>query len=178
MVRRWHDAEGDRGEARLLSTFGEPAIGQAPRQAARANAGPVSYRVIFDFNDLKTAGKVLIIGNGGSYANAQHIANDLIAAGVCALTLDAASLTASANDCGYENVFSRWVHVAGEKSDLLVALSGSGTSRNILSAIEEAERIGMKVWRVFGADMGLDMQSAEEAQIKLGHEAMRWLKRQ
>ncbi len=57
------------------------------------------------------AKRVYIIGNGGSYANAQHIANDLLAVGVKAYTLEASALTASANDFGYENVYSRWLAV-------------------------------------------------------------------
>jgi len=55
---------------------------------------------------IRKAKRVYIIGNGGSYANAQHIANDLIGCGIKAYTLDAASLTASANDFGFENVFA------------------------------------------------------------------------
>lgn len=117
---------------------------------------------------IKAAKRVYIIGNGGSYANAMHICNDLIACGVKAYTLDPASLTATANDFGFEYVFSRWLDVVAEKGDLLIALSGSGKSRNILRAIEHAERIGMDVERIFGAPL-LDMQTAEEVQIQLGH---------
>jgi D-sedoheptulose 7-phosphate isomerase len=123
---------------------------------------------------IRRARRVYLIGNGGSYANAVHIANDLLSVGIKAYTLDAASLTASANDFGYETVFERWLSVVGEKGDLLIALSGSGKSPNILKAIEAAERIGMDVWKVFGAH--LDMQSAENEQVRLGHEAMLWLK--
>lgn len=125
---------------------------------------------------IRNAKRVYIIGNGGSYANAAHIANDLIACGIAALTLDAATLTANANDFGYETVFSRWLHVLGKKGDLLLALSGSGTSRNILNAITEAEQIGMDIWREFGAEKGLSMQDAEEAQIRMGHDLMRALR--
>lgn len=117
-------------------------------------------------------GRVFLIGNGGSYANAVHIANDLLAAGVSAFTLDAATLTASANDYGYETVFARWLRVVGEPGDTLVALSGSGKSANILLAIEEAERIGMTVERVFGAPE-FGMQAAEEMQLMQGHRWMR-----
>ena len=78
---------------------------------------------------VRNARRVYLIGNGGSYANAVHVANDLLSVGVRAYTLDPASLTASANDFGYETVFSRWISVVGEKGDLLVALSGSGNRR-------------------------------------------------
>ncbi len=128
---------------------------------------------------IQKAKRVYIIGNGGSYANAAHIANDLLACGIKAFTLDAASLTASANDFGYETVFARWITVLGEKGDLLIALSGSGKSPNILKAIEAAERIGMSVHRIFGDALVRTqgwMQGAEEHQLYLGHQAMLWLR--
>src|SRR3990167_2514210 len=118
---------------------------------------------------VKATKRVYLIGNGGSYANAAHIANDLLACGIEAFTLDSATLTAFANDYGYESVFARWLETVGKEGDLLIALSGSGKSPNILNACAAAERIGMKVWREFGAEKGLNMQQAEEAQIVLGH---------
>lgn len=127
------------------------------------------------YERISAARHVYIIGNGGSYANAVHICNDLLGCGVKAFTLDPATLTASANDFGYETVFSRWIDVVGEPGDLLIALSGSGKSPNILNAIALAERRGMNVERIFGAP-ALDMQSAEEHQIFLGHEVMRKLR--
>lgn len=126
---------------------------------------------------IRKAKRVYIIGNGGSYANAAHIANDLLNCGIRAYTLDAASLTASANDHGWYKGFSRWIAVVGEPGDLLIALSGSGKSPNILLAIEEAERIGMDVYREFGAAQGFDMQASEERQIWIGHELMRRLRK-
>lgn len=125
---------------------------------------------------VRRAGKVLIIGNGGSYANSIHIANDLLSVGIKAFTLDPATLTATANDYGYQYVFSRWLETVGEKGDLLIALSGSGKSANILIAIGKAERLGMDIHREFGAARGLGMQDAEEAQLRLGHDLMRALK--
>lgn len=120
---------------------------------------------------IRRAKRTYIIGNGGSYANAMHVANDLIAVGIRAHTLDPSTLTAMANDYGYANIFSRWLHVFAEKDDLLIALSGSGKSLNIIYAIKEAEEIGMDVEAIFGAPK-YDMQSAEEHQIVLGHELM------
>lgn len=127
---------------------------------------------------VKSAKRVYIIGNGGSYANAMHIQNDLEAAGIRAHTLNPASLTASANDVAYEFIFSRWIMLHGEPGDLLVALSGSGRSKNILNAIEAAKIIGMSVWPIFGAVRGEDMQQAEEAQINIGHKLAKWLRSQ
>lgn len=125
---------------------------------------------------IRAAKRVYVIGNGGSYANAVHVVNDLIAAGVKALTVDPATLTATANDYGWYQGFARWIATVGEPGDLLIALSGSGKSPNILLACKEAERIGMDVHREFGAPQGLDMQQAEEAQLRLGHDLMRALR--
>lgn|SRR3990167_6222620 len=125
---------------------------------------------------IKRARRVYLIGNGGSYANAQHIANDLQACGIRAFTLDAAILTATANDFGYEFVFSKWIILHGEPLDLLIALSGSGKSLNILNACEAAEKIGMDVHRIFGNERGENMQEAENQQLRIGHEIMLWLK--
>ena len=123
---------------------------------------------------ITRAKRVYIIGNGGSYANAQHIANDLLSCGIRAYTLDPASLTRSANDHGYEYVFADWLDVVGERGDLLIALSGSGKSPNILKALKVAKKIGMDTELItWYLKDGMDMQASEEVQISLGHEWMR-----
>ena len=147
--------------------------------------------------DILAASRVFLIGNGGSAANAIHIANDWIACGVDAraLTSDVATLTAIANDFGYKHIFSRQLYVMGEKDALLIALSGSGNSSNILEAIRAAKEKNMTTWAIIGAwkdgngrlgkasrsahhviARGTDMQAAEEAQLRIGHEVMRCLK--
>jgi D-sedoheptulose 7-phosphate isomerase len=125
---------------------------------------------------VRKAKRVYIIGNGGSYANAVHICNDLLSCGVRAFTLDPATLTATANDHGYEFVFSKWLLAVADEGDLLIALSGSGKSANITNAITAAHMIGMDVHKEFGALKGLDMQASEEKQVELGHDIMRTLK--
>jgi len=140
---------------------------------------------------IRHAPQTLIIGNGGSYANAVHICNDLLACGISAQTLDPATLTATANDFGYEQVFSRWVRAVGKHGDLLVCLSGSGKSRNVLLAIRDAKIRYMTVVVITGAyetkctaanqahfaiRRGKDMQAAEEAQLVIGHQVMRFLR--
>lgn len=140
---------------------------------------------------IRKAKRVYLVGNGGSYANAEHFANDLLSCGVRAYTLNGAFLTATANDMDYANVFSRWLAVVGERGDLLIALSGSGNSQNIINALLEAENIGMDTFAIVGnfatigkaAAMakhcllyGRGMQSAEAQQIVFGHEAMLCLK--
>ncbi len=101
--------------------------------------------------------KILICGNGGSAAQAQHFAAELIvryrkdraAIPAIALTADSAVLTACANDYGFERVFSRQVEALGNPGDVLIALSTSGKSKNVIAAIEEGRRKGMVIidWR-------------------------------
>ncbi len=134
---------------------------------------------------LKDYSRIYIIGNGGSYANAIHIANDFLMVRLKAYTLDPASLTRTANDQGYEYVFSDWLDVVGEKGDLMIALSGSGKSQNIINAINVAKAKGMTTMGVFGAyndheGCGCDilvlggdtMQEAEQYQLVWAHEQM------
>jgi D-sedoheptulose 7-phosphate isomerase len=123
------------------------------------------------------AKRVYIIGNGGSAANANHIANDLVSCGIRAHALtDVATLTAIANDISYGAVFSHQLKVFAEPGDLLLALSGSGTSKNIVQAIDEAKKIGMETMLITRYLRGKDMQASEEEQLELGHEVMKCLK--
>jgi len=129
--------------------------------------------MVYDMNlaeQVRAAKRVYIVGNGGSYANAQHICNDLLSCGVRVYTIDSATLSAFANDYGWDVALSRWLSVVGEEGDLLIALSGSGKSRNILNAIDEAIVMGMTVHRIFGSTRGEDMQTAEENQLIIGHQ--------
>lgn len=143
---------------------------------------------------VKKAKRVYICGNGGSAANAIHIANDWISCGIKAhaLTADVATLTAIANDVNYDSIFARQVQTLGERGDLLVALSGSGKSMNIIAALEAAKAQGMQTWAIVGEynhpdipaakiahrtiRFGEDMQQAEERQLYLGHKVMRCLR--
>lgn len=138
---------------------------------------------------VKKARRVYLCGNGGSAANAIHLANDFVSCGIKAhaLTADVATLTAIANDYDYDRVFSLQLLTFGEPGDALIALSGSGKSPNILRALEMGKRIGMTTVAVFGdfkeheevvdllIKQGDNMQSAEEAQLILGHEVMKCL---
>lgn len=138
---------------------------------------------------IKKAKRVYICGNGGSAANASHIANDLLLCGIKAHALtDVATLTALGNDFGYEHVFAKQIRVYGEPGDLLICLSGSGKSQNIVNALDAAKDIGMASWTLTGAyhdgfpvkelsdhctQFGSDMQDAEQRQVYQGHVAMR-----
>lgn len=140
---------------------------------------------------IRNARTTYIVGNGGSAANAIHIANDLFSVGVRAhaLTADISTITAIANDFDYAVIFERQIATFGERGDLLIALSGSGNSMNILRAILMAQQKGMKTWAIVGepggkahglADdctiNGRGMQEAENAQLAICHEAMLWLR--
>jgi D-sedoheptulose 7-phosphate isomerase len=102
---------------------------------------------------LKAGGKVLACGNGGSASQAQHFSAELVGRfekerrGFCAiaLTTDTSILTAVANDYGYDTVFERQVRALGRKEDILLAISTSGNSPNVLKAIESAKEMGMTV---------------------------------
>lgn len=101
-------------------------------------------------NCLKTGGKVLWCGNGGSAADAQHLAAELVGRfkeergplPSLALTVDTSILTCVGNDYGYEHVFSRQVGALMTNKDILVAISTSGNSGNVLQAVKEARKIG------------------------------------
>jgi D-sedoheptulose 7-phosphate isomerase len=100
---------------------------------------------------LRTGNQLLIIGNGGSAADAQHIAAEIVgrykrdrpAYAAIALTTDTSALTAIANDYGFEQVFARQVAGLGQRGDVLLALSTSGRSPNILSALRTARERGL-----------------------------------
>ena len=111
---------------------------------------------------LKEGGKVLLCGNGGSAADAQHIAAELSGrfkkersalAGI-ALTTDTSALTAIGNDYGFDKVFSRQVEALAKKGDVLIAISTSGNSANVINAIKSAQKIGCKVITLTGKDGG------------------------
>ena len=146
--------------------------------------------------------KVLICGNGGSAANAIHIANDLhYGVGACgtgdkkigirveAITANQGIVTCLANDTGYDNVFASQIDVKGDSGDLLIVLSGSGNSPNVVLALRKARELGMKSYALVAYDGGKcleeadqcihfivdDMQIAEDAQLVAGHLCMQWL---
>ena len=125
---------------------------------------------------IRAAKRVFIVGNGGSSANASHICNDIESCGIRAYVMNEATKSAWENDYEHAEVFSRWLRLHGDPGDLLIALSGSGKSANIVRACATAEAIGMTVHRIFGAELGQDMQTAENHQLVVGHELMRGLR--
>jgi len=140
---------------------------------------------------LNSGGKVLLCGNGGSAADAQHLAGELVgrfarerkALPAIALNTNTSVLTAVANDIGFENVFSRQVEALAGKHDVLIGLSTSGASANVLKAFEAARKIGCRTIAFTGrssakvkpaTDICLPVPSdvtwrIQEAHITLGH---------
>ncbi len=118
--------------------------------------------------------KLLICGNGGSAAEAQHLSGELVgrfrlpdrkALPAIALTADTAILTAWSNDCGYEQVFARQVAALGHPGDVLLALSTSGRSANLLRAFEAAQQRGLKTIALLGGDGGPLLSLADLAAV-------------
>src|SRR5919202_1161056 len=108
-------------------------------------------------------GKVLLCGNGGSSTDAQHVAGEFVnqfgkqkrrALPALALSTDGGVLTSVANDTGFENVFARQVEAFGERGDVLIAISTSGASANVVRACEAARERDMKVIGLLGRDGG------------------------
>ena len=140
----------------------------------------------------KEGSHVYICGNGGSAANAVHWANDMLyviarAGGpgirIMALPANVAVLTCLGNDIGYDNIFSAQLATFGKKGDLLIALSGSGNSTNVVRALEQAGKLGMKSFALLGFSGGAckaladvvihfaidDMQIVEDMQLAVCH---------
>jgi D-inositol-3-phosphate glycosyltransferase len=121
---------------------------------------------------LADGGKVLVCGNGGSAAEAQHLAAELIgrykaparrALGAIALTADTSVLTAWSNDVGYDEVFARQIEGLGRRGDVLIGLSTSGRSRNVVRAFEVARALGMRTVGLLGGDGGAAASLADVA---------------
>ena len=119
---------------------------------------PFSKAVSVCVNSLKRNKKIIIFGNGGSAADAQHIATELTvrfsknrkALAAIAITTDTSTLTAIGNDFGFEYLFARQIQALGNKGDLLVSISTSGNSRNIINAINTANILGINTLSLLG----------------------------
>ncbi|MCG2586649.1 SIS domain-containing protein [Massilia sp. TS11] len=146
----------------------------------------------------KTGKTVYFCGNGGSAGNAIHLANDFtygvgkqhgIGMKVEALPANAAVITCLANDIGYDLIFAEQLRVKGAPGDVLVVLSGSGNSPNVVKALEMGNSLGMHTFALLGYSGGKckelahtpihfaidDMQIAEDLQVIIGHMCMQWL---
>ena len=137
-------------------------------------------------NTLKTGKKILLMGNGGSAGDAQHIAAELVGRfskerrglPAIALTTDTSILTSVANDYGYEHIFTRQVEALANTDDLVIGISTSGNSNNVLQALKAAKSLDCKTVALLGKDGGkiknfvdlaLIIPSANTARIQEAH---------
>ena len=135
---------------------------EVKRRFFEAQTDAVIKAVAMIAEAFKANGKLLVFGNGGSAADAQHIAGELVnrflqkrrGLPAIALTTDGGVLTCIANDSGFENVFARQIEALGTKGDVCLAISTSGTSSNIVRACEQARAQGIKVIGLLGRDGG------------------------
>jgi D-sedoheptulose 7-phosphate isomerase len=143
--------------------------------------------------------QLFLCGNGGSAGNAIHLANDFLygvanqipgpGIKVEALAANPAVLTCLANDVGYSEIYAEQLLVKAVAGDLLIVLSGSGNSPNVIRALETGNAIGMKTFAILGYSGGRcrelaqvpihfkidDMQISEDLQVIVGHMCMQWL---
>lgn len=124
---------------------------------------------------LKQGGKILVCGNGGSAADAQHFAAELVnrfeierpGLAAIALTTDSSALTSIANDYAFEQIFARQVRALGRPGDVLLAISTSGNSPNVLAAMDAARESGLSMILLTGRDGGWMAQQLGADDIEL-----------
>jgi D-sedoheptulose 7-phosphate isomerase len=184
----------------LMDNIVMDMIGQRIEEAIRLKqnirndkelTGRISLAIEMLANAFRQGNKVLFCGNGGSAADAQHLAAELsgrfyldrpsLPAEAC--HVNSSFLTAVANDYGYEKAYARYVSGVGKKNDVLVAISTSGNSENIVQALEQAKNIGMLTIGFTGLSGGkmkdmvdillnvpsTDTPRIQEAHILIGH---------
>ncbi|KPL06122.1 phosphoheptose isomerase [bacterium SM23_57] len=142
---------------------------------------------------MRKGRKLLLCGNGGSAADCQHLATEMVvrltskrnrsALPAIALTTDTSTLTAASNDFGFEQVFVRQVEALGQPEDVLIGISTSGTSTNVMRALEKARDLGLVTVGFLGSHLGtmksvldyailipsVETDRIQEAHITLGH---------
>ena len=131
-------------------------------QSMDALAGPIAAAAERMVQCLRADGKILACGNGGSAADSQHFAAELLnrfemerpGLAAMAITTDSSTMTSIANDYDFEQIFSKQVRALGHKNDVLLAISTSGNSKNVLAAIVAAHENGMNVVALSGRNGG------------------------
>jgi D-sedoheptulose 7-phosphate isomerase len=184
-------ATPDARQAFIMDEF--LASADVKKKTFDACADRISAAVDLIISAFKTNGKVLLCGNGGSAADAQHLATEMVirmnpsikrpGLPAIALSTDSSMLTAGANDIGYDNVFARAVEALGRPGDVLIGISTSGMSPSINNALAKARSQGMSTIGFIGKDGGgmkslvdvaivvpsNDTQRIQESQITIGH---------
>jgi len=144
-------------------------------QAAQVLSKPIAAAISAILASVTSGGKVLACGNGGSAADAQHFAAEFVGRfererpelGAIALTTDSSILTAIANDYSYDQVFAKQVRALGQSGDVLLAITTSGNSANVLLAIEAAHERDMTVVALTGRGGGKMNQVLRETDVHI-----------
>ena len=175
--RMGHAEQGAALELQVASHFADSA--RLKLEAVKLLAAPIARGIQLMAATLRAGGKILACGNGGSAADAQHFAAELVnrfererapLAGL-ALTTDTSALTSIANDYSYEQVFAKQLHALGRKGDLLLAISTSGNSANVVAAMRAARELGLRIVALTGnggGSMAAEI-SAEDVHVCVPH---------
>jgi D-sedoheptulose 7-phosphate isomerase len=151
-----HAEQGASLEAQVASHFADSA--GLKLDAAKVLSAPIARGIELMAASLRAGGKILACGNGGSAADAQHFAAELVnrfererpPLASIALTTDSSTLTSIANDYSYEQVFEKQLRALGRKGDLLLAISTSGNSANVVAAMRAARELGLRIVALTG----------------------------
>ena len=158
---------------RILAHFQESA--DLKLKSAAALSSPISQAVELMFSALSNGNKILACGNGGSAADCQHFAAELVGRfererfplPAIALTTDTSIMTAVGNDYSFREIFSKQVQAFGQAGDILLAISTSGNSANVLAAVEAALEREMRVVALTGKDGGALAKLLTDADVHI-----------
>jgi D-sedoheptulose 7-phosphate isomerase len=163
--------------ARVQAQFAESA--QLKIDASQALAEPIARAGALLAESLRGGGKALACGNGGSAADAQHFAAELVnrfeieraPLAAVALTTDSSTLTSIANDYAYDQIFAKQVRAIGRRGDVLLAISTSGNSANVVEAVLAARDLGVRIVALTGNGGGrmAGLLSADDVHICVPH---------
>ena len=159
--------------ARVVRSFEESI--KTKQRASEALAGTIALAAEEIWQVLLQEGKVLVCGNGGSAADAQHLSAEFLnrfemerpGLPAIALTTDSSTITSIANDYQFDEIFSRQIHALGRSGDVLIAITTSGRSGNITLAIEAAHQRGMSVLLLSGRDGGPAAEALADTDIEI-----------
>jgi D-sedoheptulose 7-phosphate isomerase len=154
---------------------------QLKKDFGRDNADKILETAQLMIQAINAGGKLLICGNGGSAADAQHFAAEMIGRlrrdrdpiGAIALTTDSSNLTAIGNDYSFDDVFWRQVQSLGSENDILIGLSTSGNSMNVIKAVESAKKKNIKTIALLGKDGGALSDLVDAALVVPAQSSMR-----
>jgi D-sedoheptulose 7-phosphate isomerase len=158
---------------RIRDHFAESIATKQTSAEALAESIAAGGRIMSDA--LLADGKILSCGNGGSAADSQHFSSELLnrfemerpGLPAMALTTDSSTLTSISNDYSYEEIFSKQVRALGKPQDVLLGISTSGNSENVIRAINAAHERGMKVVALSGRDGGRMADMFEEGDVEI-----------